>query len=1014
MSKKIAQLTRVIFRLHTESLDRRDLVAHVKKRCDEEIAALVQHTNDVIQEVQKNSDDYRDNLEKIMRQEYEQRFEQEKKECELVKEKIENEGKQLVETYAIESARNKKEIENLKAQVEKAKRHFEEAADKLAQENRKIIESIEEKHKKELESCVNEGNARYNKLMIESFRKEEEQKKQTQRDLAEAKRLAASESHVEMENMKNKILELEKKIRLMEAAAKKTTITINNLKTNITNLEAENEALKKKNEENEKELLANKERELQMANDLNAKELDEKRKAFEEQLKQSELEKENLRHEIDRINAEFHSKEKEFLMKIATLEKTIAANDGISNQKLQKILAQHKAEVDALELKFTQFVSDAQRKESLMNEELLNIQKQYLEEIEELKRQHQSELSKKDAEIQKMKQQHIQEMQKNTSECERAIQAMRNEMETNRENEERLRAGVIAESASLKARMEKMIMEHELQQQEFQNKKQMDIQQIHQNYTVQIEALRKQYEDKLKELDESCRLKVKHAEDHANQRIKQMEENGEVNLRLSIEQQKSALEQEMMKQMELMRNEVDKRLEEHNAELKKKETEYQRLNDTFDRTLAEKNKKIGELQAKLTELQRAWDDEKLSIFSDHAEEIHCLRAEMEEMKQNYEKRIQELIQSHEAQISELNKKLEALKAQKDRELAHQSEKYEKEKEILRKEIEAVKAEVGKLQDASGSSLREMQSKLDALTKEHANQLEEMKKAHESQYEALTARHKEEQKKLNERLDSFIAQAKEYKLANQKLHDEIGQLTSTAEKDILSRISEFERQKLCDMNAQASQYQKKVSELEAKLEELKQKMGELEQRHQRELDERERTAGDRLSDLDRMNLEKMTEMQERHKSDLQNKDTEIEELRRQIEELELRWGSRDARPEDLERIQKLEDTVKERTDTLTKLFNELKHYQNELVNRETAYNKLFNTRPNIGVYNVIERKIKRDTLVSETIPTAMYLPPLADAKMAKTLTPRASSVAQKKPSVKPERPSTAIKRPVQVE
>ena len=217
-----------------------------------------------------------------------------------------------------------------------------------------------------------------------------------------------------------------------------------------------------------------------------------------------------------------------------------------------------------------------------------------------------------------------------------------------------------------------------------------------------------------------------------------------------------------------------------------------------------------------------------------------------------------------------------------------------------------------------------------------------------------------------------------------------------------------------MNAQASQYQKKVSELEAKLEELKQKMQELEQRHQRELDERERTAGDRLSDLDRMNLEKMTEMQERHKSDLQNKDTEIEELRRQIEELELRWGSRDARPEDLERIQKLEDTVKERTDTLTKLFNELKHYQNELVNRETAYNKLFNTRPNIGVYNVIERKIKRDTLVSETIPTAMYLPPLADAKMAKTLTPRASSVAQKKPSVKPERPSTAIKRPVQVE
>jgi hypothetical protein len=36
-SKKIAQLTKVIFRLQTESLGRKDFVAHVKKECDQEM-----------------------------------------------------------------------------------------------------------------------------------------------------------------------------------------------------------------------------------------------------------------------------------------------------------------------------------------------------------------------------------------------------------------------------------------------------------------------------------------------------------------------------------------------------------------------------------------------------------------------------------------------------------------------------------------------------------------------------------------------------------------------------------------------------------------------------------------------------------------------------------------------------------------------------------------------------------------------------------------------------------------
>ena len=1015
VSKKIAQLTRVIFRLHTESLDRRDLVAHVKKRCDEEIAAVVEHTNGVIEEVQRNSEEYRENLEKIMREEYEQKFEQAKKECEIVKEKIQNDGKQLVETYAIESARNQKEIENLKGQIEKAKRAFEDAADKLAQENKKIVDAMEEKHKKELESAINEGNARYNKLMMDTFKKDEALKLQMQKEMAEAKRNAVSESNVEIDNLKKKVADLEKKIRAMEGAAKKQAITITNLKNNVSSLEEENEALKKKSEESEKALLAQQELELKKASDLSAKEMSEKQRLFEEKIKQSESEKERLAEEIENLKGMFQRKEKEYLWKIAEAERTLAANDGISNQKLQEILAEHKAEVEGLELKFDQFVGDAQRKESLMHEELLNIQKQYLEEIEELKRVHESELRTRESEIPKLKEQHAHQLETITSDYERRIAEMKEKMEAELAADERLRAQVVAESASFKAQIAKMIEDHERQIQEFNDKKAKDIQVIHQNYGVQIEAMRKQYEDKLKERDDSYEQKLKEIEQNAQARVRQLEENEEVNLRLSIEQQKREIEQETAKQMEMMRNQIDKQLENYAIELKKKDAELQRINEAFDRNLAEKNRKIAEMQEKQTAMQNAWDGEKARLLEEHAQKLQLLSEEIAQQKEQYEQQIASMKSEYEQRIEELSKRLESVELQNASEAEKIKEEHAKEKEDLQQEIQTLKAEVDRLVGISGQSVKEMQQRIDDLAKENAEQMEKLKKAHESQYDALNARHKEEQKKLTERADSYIAQAKEYKLMNQKLQDQINDLTSAAEKDIMSRISELERQKLCDLNAQATQYQKRISDLEQLVAELRKQMDVLEQKHQTDLQAKDRDAGDKMGELDRANAERLAEIEGKHIDDLQKKDEAIAQLKQQIEELELRWDSRDSRPEDLERIQKLEDTVRERTDTLTKLFNELKHYQNELLNRETAYNKLFNTRPNIGVYNVIERKVKRDTMVSEaTTPTAKNLPPLADAKIAKTLTPRASSVMQKKPTSKTERPSTAIKRPRQIE
>lgn len=101
VSKKIAQLTRVVFRLHTESLDRADLVAHIRQKCDDEIAAVIQRSSEAVQEAQHGAAEYRESLERILRDEYASKLQIRIKECQILKERLDSETKRVVDRSTI-------------------------------------------------------------------------------------------------------------------------------------------------------------------------------------------------------------------------------------------------------------------------------------------------------------------------------------------------------------------------------------------------------------------------------------------------------------------------------------------------------------------------------------------------------------------------------------------------------------------------------------------------------------------------------------------------------------------------------------------------------------------------------------------------------------------------------------------------------------------------------------------------------------------------------------------------
>eukprot|EP00079_Xenopus_tropicalis_P025629 XP_012819033.1 PREDICTED: protein FAM184A [Xenopus tropicalis] len=84
------------------------------------------------------------------------------------------------------------------------------------------------------------------------------------------------------------------------------------------------------------------------------------------------------------------------------------------------------------------------------------------------------------------------------------------------------------------------------------------------------------------------------------------------------------------------------------------------------------------------------------------------------------------------------------------------------------------------------------------------------------------------------------------------------------------------------------------------------------------------------------------------------------LQKSLTEMEEKYQNRESRPEDLQIISELKEMVTERDQLIKKLIDDKKFYQLELVNRETNFNKVFNASPNVGVINpLVKQKKKND-------------------------------------------------------
>lgn len=448
------------------------------------------------------------------------------------------------------------------------------------------------------------------------------------------------------------------------------------------------------------------------------------------------------------------------------------------------------------------------------------------------------------------------------------------------------------------------------------------------NYKAELDKLKKLHERKLEEAQQELKRKL-------DQLAKDLESKWSDNLRKECARLKLDLTQQ--------KDEEKKAALQQLSRLKDEEVGAARRGW---------ENKVQELHNQLDKLKQSLEDKDGS----NAQEMERLRREMEEERKRLEQKLVEAGNEYAKQIAAM----EEMQLEKIRKLAEQKDSEAKELEsrltsehmddmqrsmtahkatIESLKSEAEKSRLASLQEAKQANQKEMENMKELIYQRHGDEMEELKRGHSYQLDAARM-------ELDRAVEISKQKDKDHAMQVDELKDEV-----TGRELHIKNLKDDVRGLKTDISKLTREIDVKGNEIlkirsDANLQ-LKKREEVLVQKFQHEIEcikaDQQREAETLMADF--------TEAQELLKD-------KISELQIMLQEAEEKYHNRESRPEDLEAIAQLRDAIKEREMRMKTLIEEKQYYQMELVNRETNFNKVFNTDPKVGVLNPLQKKQKR--------------------------------------------------------
>ncbi|XP_008137005.2 protein FAM184A [Eptesicus fuscus] len=1008
MSKKIAQLTKVIYALNTKNDEHESAIQALKDAHEEEIQQILAETREKILQYKSKVTEESDLKRKIQvleasLEDHMKMKQQALAEFEAYKHRVEDMQLCAEAQHVQRIVTMSREVEEIRRKFEERLRSFGQLQGQFEKDKRLALEDLRTAHRREIQellksqqdhsAAVPKGPEKAGDLRgeeAETLSKTLEELKLEQKRLIEdyEAKLNKAQSFYEHEldtlkrsqlftaeslkASKEKEADLRKEFQAQEAVLRKT---IGKLKT-----------------------------ELQMVQD-EAGSLRDKCQKLQIALVTAENSVQGLQKQLD----DAKQGEMALLSKHKEVESELAAaRERLQQQASDLVLkASHIGMLQAAQMNQEVTIKDLESEKSRASERLSQLEEERsllqskTQSLDEEQKQQILELEKKVNEANKTQQEYYELELKNLQNRLEGEVAQLNEAHSKTLEELAWKHHMAIEAVHSNAIRDKKKLQMELEEQ--YKKEKLNLEEDKSQLQQELENLKKELEDKLKT---------------ANQEVGRLQDL----VRTSEQGLGSAegLIASLQDSQERLQNELDLtkgRLKDTKDALLKVESELDQARQQHEETLAalkgEETLRVDrmaqDLEIKWTEnLRQECSKLREELRLQHEEDKKSAMSQLFQLKEreknaardSWQKKVEDLLnqisllkQNLELQLSQSQTSLQQLQAQFTQERQRLTQELEELEEQHQQRHKSLKeAHVLAFQTMEEEKEKEQRALENHLQQKHSAELQSLKDAHRESMEGFRVEMEQELQTLRFELEdegkAMLASlrselnhqhAAAIDLLRHNHHQELAAAKMELERsiDISRRQSKEHMCRITDLQDELRHREHHISDLDKEVQHLHENISALTKelefkgkeilRIRSESNQQMRLHEQDLNKRLEKELDVMTADHLREKNIMRADFNKTNELLKEInaalqvslEEMEEKYLMRESKPEDLQMITELKAMLTERDHVIKKLIEDNKFYQLELVNRETNFNKMFNSSPTVGVINPLTKQKKKN-------------------------------------------------------
>ncbi|XP_053879761.1 protein FAM184A isoform X5 [Malaclemys terrapin pileata] len=960
MSKKIAQLTKVIYALNTKNDEHEAAIQALKDAHEEEIQQILAETREKLLQYKSKVAEEMDLKRKI--QVLEESLEDHKKmkhqaltEFEAYKDRVEDMQLCAEAQHVQRVVTMSREVEEIRKKFEERLRSFVQLQVQFEKDKRLALEDLRAAHRLEIQELM-KTQQNQNATLSKGQEKLEELHRLELEDLnskVEELRLERKKLIEEYEGKLSKAQSFyEHELDALKRSQLFTAESLHACKEKEVELRREfqsQEAVLRKN-------LGKLKTELQMVQD-EAGSLREKCQKLQVALSTAENTVQVLQKQLDDVKEEeisLLSKHKEVESELA------AARERLQQQATDLVLkASHIGILQATQMTQEVTIRDLESEKSRLKEKLSQLEEERnllqskTQSLDERQRQQILALEKKVNEARETQREYYEkELIKLQTRLEGEA-ALLNEAHSKTLEELAWKHHTAIEAAHSNATKEKKKLQLELEQQ-FEKEK-LHLEGDKNQLRQQLENMREELTTKLTSANqEVCRLQdlVRKSEQGlgtAEGHISNLQETQEI-LQKELELTRARL-RETTDSLYNVEGELEQERQQHEAKISAMREEEKMKVDRMARDLEIKwTENLRQECSKLREeLRLQHEEDKKAAMT---QLLQLKEREKNAARDGWQKKVEDLLdqisllkQNLEMQLSQSQSSLQLLQAQFSQERQRLTQELEELEEEHQQRHESLKeAHILAFQNMEQTKEQKQKELEEHLQQKHSEELQTLKEAHKQAMEGFKLEMEQELQTLRFELEDE-GKAMLASLRSELNHQHaaaIDQLRHNHQQELVAAKMELERS-IELSRRQEKEFLCRVSDLQ---DELKHR-----DHHISELDKEVLTLHENISALTK-------ELEFKGKEVLRIRSESNQQI--SLEEMEEKYQNRESRPEDLQLIAELKDLIAERDQLIKKLIDDKKFYQLELVNRETNFNKVFNASPNVGVINpLVKQKKKND-------------------------------------------------------